>query len=344
MSAYDGAMTGSDAIARAAGTEFGRAKPVSPSRLETYATCPYRYFVRYALGVDAVTEPEETERIDALERGSLIHAILERFLKQIGRDDPPRPEARARHLELLREVAAEEGREREARGVTGRPLIWAMDQRQIEDDLVRWYSAEVKEAAQTALRPGAFEVGFGGARFGFGEESPLSTQEPITIRAGDRDLLLQGRIDRIDWDDAREAFRVIDYKTGKVRGSTAAVFDKGRALQLPVYLHAAAAALGMNPERGEAQYFYVSNGGGYRRKVITGPALAERQEELEQILTTIVDGVDGGFFAPNPGGKARPNCAYCEVRDICDAHVERIAERKSLDPRGAAYRALEEIV
>jgi ATP-dependent helicase/nuclease subunit B len=343
LTAYDGVMTGGVAIARAAETAFARVKPVSPSRLETYAICPYRYFVRYTLGVDAVTEPEETERIDALERGSLIHAILERFLQQIGRDDPPRPEARARHVELLQRVAAEEGREREARGVTGRPLIWEMDQRQIGDDLVRWYAAEVKEAAQTSLRPGAFEVGFGGARFGFGEESPLSTEEPVAVRAGDRDLLLQGRIDRIDWDDARQGFRVIDYKTGKVRGNAKATFDKGRALQLPVYLHAAAAALGMDAAQGEAQYFYVSSGGGYRRKNVTGEELAEKHEQLEQIFTTIVDGVDGGFFAPNPGGKARPNCAYCEAKDICDANVGRIAERKLGDRRGAAYRALEDI-
>ena len=344
LTQHDGVMMGDEAIARAAAGQFAQAKPVSPSRLETYATCPYRYFIRYTLGIDAAKEPEEIERIDALERGSLVHAILERFLKRID-GDPPRPEARARHLALLRDVTAEEAREREARGVTGRPLIWAMDQRQIEDDLAGWYAAELKEASRTALRPRAFEVGFGGARFGFGsDESPLSTQDPIAIRAGDRELLLQGRIDRIDWDDARRHFRVIDYKTGKVRASASAVFDKGRALQLPVYLHAAAAVLGIDPSQGEAQYFYVSSGGGYRRKTLTGSELAQQHGRLEQILTTITDGVDGGFFAPNPGGKGRPNCAYCEVRDICDANIERIALRKAEDPRGAAYRALENVV
>ncbi len=344
LSQHDGVLTGEQAIARATAGQFARAKPVSASRLETYATCPYRYFVRYTLGIDAVKEPEEIERIDALERGSLVHAILERFLKRID-GDPPRPEARARHLALLREVAAEETGDREARGVTGRPLIWAMDRRQIEDDLVGWYAAEVEEASRMALRPQAFEVGFGGARFGsVSDESPLSTQDPIAIRAGDRQLLLQGRIDRVDWDGARTHFRVIDYKTGKRRGKEDSVFDKGRSLQLPVYLHAAAAMLGLDPSRGEAQYFYVSRGGGYRRRTLTGGELAQQQGQLEQILTTITDGVDGGFFAPNPGGKGRPNCAYCEVRDICDTSIERIALRKADDPRGAAYRALEDVV
>ncbi len=345
LTPYDGVLTGGDAIERVAAAEFARAKPVSASRLEMYAECPYRYFARYTLGVEPVKEPENIERIDALERGSLIHSILERFLKRIGRDDPPRPEARERHLALLREVAAEEARERETRGVTGRPLIWAMDRQQIEEDLVRWYAAELKEAANSDLRPGAFEVGFGGARFGFGDdESDYSKAEPIVIRAGDRELLLQGRIDRIDWDDARSRFRVIDYKTGKYKLGKAATFDKGRALQLPIYLHAAAAALGMDSAQGEAQYFYVSSAGGYTRKNITGAELLAAGETFEQILGTIAGGVDGGFFAPNPGGKGRPNCTWCEVKDICDTNIERIAARKEGDARGDAYRALGDIV
>ena len=185
LTTYDGVMAGEAALARAAAAEFARVKAVSPSRLEMYAACPYRYFMRYTLGINPVKEPEAIERLDALERGSLIHAILERFLKGIGRDDPPRTEARARHLALLRDAASAEAVSREERGVTGRPLIWEMDKQQIEEDLIRWYDAELKEAAQSDLRPGAFEVGFGGARFGFGDaESELSTQDPDRDSSG----------------------------------------------------------------------------------------------------------------------------------------------------------------
>lgn len=341
LTPYDGVMVSHDALERAAEAAFARTKPVSASRLEMYATCPYRYFLRYALGVTPVKEPEALERLDPLERGSLIHSILERFLKKIGRDDPPRAGARARHLALLRDAATAEAATREARGVTGRPLIWAMDRQQIEDDLVRWYDAEVKEAAQSDLRPGAFEVGFGGARFGSGDESELSTQDPIVIDADGRSVLLQGRIDRIDWDDARERFRVIDYKTGKYSAKTA--FEHGTALQLPVYLAAAAQLLGIDALRGEAQYFYVSSGGGYKRRGMTGGELGARRGEFTRILATIAEGVDGGFFAPNPGGKGKPNCDWCDYKDVCDAGIDRIAGRKAGDARGDAYRALEAI-
>ena len=224
-------------------------------------------------------------------------------------------------------------------------MIWEMDRRQIEQDLVRWYAAEVKEAAETDVRPGAFEVGFGPVpRFGStADPSDLSTDAPLVLRAGKRQLLLQGKIDRVDWDDAKTHFRVIDYKTGKTKLGKDATFDKGRALQLPIYLHAASAAIGIGAEHGESQYFYVSSAGGFTRKIITGDDLAAARGTLEQILGTIVDGVDGGFFAANPGAKGRSNCTFCEVKDLCDANIDRVAARKSGDARGESYRALEDI-
>ena len=87
-------MRSGPALARAAALNFGRDQAVSPSRLEKYAHCPYQYFLRYGLGIEDSDEPEDLDRIDQLERGSLIHAILERFLKQVGRSDPPATDAR----------------------------------------------------------------------------------------------------------------------------------------------------------------------------------------------------------------------------------------------------------
>ncbi len=341
LTSYDGVMTTPEAAALALRlSQFNAGDPVSPTRLETYATCPYRYFLKHQLRVEPVDEPEAIERIDALERGSLIHAILERFLRAIGREDPPSSARREAHLERLIEIAREEGADRERRGVTGRPLVWAMDQRQINEDLVRWYDHEVAGAGD-GLLPGAFEVSFGPVRYGLGtSDQTISSDEPLVLRAGARELRLQGRIDRVDWDDARTRFRVIDYKTGKPRDKTA--FDHGQALQLPVYLQAAARLLGMSPSDGEAQYFYVSSRGGFKRKTVSGEELESRAAEGERVLETIADGVDAGMFAPNPG-KDRYNCKWCDYADVCDARIDTVMRRKTDDPRFAAYRALEEI-
>jgi RecB family exonuclease len=342
LTPFDGVMTSSGSIdAATARSPFAGGVAVSASRLETYAACPYRYFLRYGLGIEPVEEPEAVERMDHLQRGTLIHEILQRFLTRIGRDDPPRAERRDEHLRILMEIAQECGDERVARGVTGRPLIWAMDKRAIDEDLDRWYGYEVR-VAQTGMLPGAFEARFGKLAYGYGEEdAQLSTDEPLAIDVDGRTVSVLGRIDRIDWDDEKTRFRVVDYKTGKYGKKRDSVFERGEALQLPLYLRAAARMLGIDPDNGEAQYFYATSRGDFKRHNVTGARLAQLSAELESILATIAGGVDRGYFAPNP---EHGHCTFCEYKDICDARIIGIMRRKAADARGAAYRALEAIL
>jgi len=343
LSGYDGVMIAGDAVAGARGLSVFQREgaSVSASRLETYATCPYRYFLHYTLRITPVEEPEAIERMDHLQRGSLIHEILQKFLVEIA-GEGPRAEARERHLEVLMRIAREEGEERVRRGVTGRPLIWQMDKRLIDDDLVRWYDAEMKDARATGMLPGAFEARFGPGGYGFGmEDASHSTDEPLELNVGGRTVRVQGRIDRIDWNAVRTRFRVIDYKTGRKYAKASDRFAAGTALQLPIYLRAAARMLGLRERDGEAQYFYVSSRGNFGRHVISGEELMASEASFARIIETIAAGVDGGYFAPNP--EKRSNCQFCDYRDVCDVQIAQIMKPKMDDPRAAAFIALEGI-
>ena len=76
---------------------------------------------------------------------------------------------------------------------------------------------------------------------------------------------MAGRIDRVTWDhDPPTRFRVIDYKTGKVRDDKPAQLQGGRMLQLPLYVLAAAQLLGVDPDAGEAAYVYPTRRGEFR--------------------------------------------------------------------------------
>lgn len=338
LTPYDGLMASPEGIAAAvARSPFASGTAVSASRLETWTECPYRYFVRYALGIDPIKEPETLERIDALERGTLIHEIAERFLRELGRDDPPSAARRAAHLDRLLEIAEECGEDRRARGLTGRPLFWQIDRQQIFEDLVNWYDAEVKDLGVTGLIPGAFEARFGAPR-GDDAGDALSSDEPLRIVAGGREVRVQGRIDRIDWNDERTRFRVIDYKTGSMRAK--GMLHHGEALQLPVYLLAAAGLLGMPVESGDSQYFFMTRKGGYRRHPGARIDFEAIRPQFEQVIATVADGVDAGYFAPSPSDD---HCKYCDYKDICDARIAKIADRKAGAPAGDAYRALQEI-
>jgi len=209
---------------------------------------------------------------------------------------------------------------------------------QVEADLVRWYDMEADD--EGAMRPGGFEVSFGPTRASAGPRDACSRDEALDLRAGGRTFAFQGRIDRIDWDDARSSFRVIDYKTGSAYGGKYLVFDGGRALQLPIYLLAAARALGIAPERGVSEYFFVSTKGNFKRKPISGQQLDDLHQDFETVIETIAGGVEIGMFAPSPD---QQTCRYCDYQDVCDVRKERIMSRKRADPRGSSFRAMREI-
>ena len=60
--------------------------PVSATSLESWAVCPFRYFLSHVLRLSALETPEETTTISALDRGSLVHEILERFIQEASND------------------------------------------------------------------------------------------------------------------------------------------------------------------------------------------------------------------------------------------------------------------
>lgn len=342
LTPYDGVLSPGalGVVARRAGL----ARAIAPTRLETYATCPFRFFLHYLLKLEPVEEPELLERIEALERGSLIHAVLDRFMRERGQGDPPRLEHRAEHLARLRAIASEECAERERRGVVGYPLLWEIDRKAILEDLVTWYDREVADGADHGLRPGAFELRFGPRWQPDADGDPhFSTDEPLLIEAGGVTLRFQGRIDRVDWSPGRTAFRVIDYKTGgKSPQHRDDRLSGGRALQLPIYLLAAARALGTDWRRGSAEYFYVSRKGEFKRMRFEGAALDARWDEFVDLLRGLAESVGAGDFHPVPGADGS-HCQWCDYKAVCDARIVRLAERKAGAEAASRFTRLMEV-
>ena len=54
--------------------------PLSPTSLEAWAVCPFRYFLGHVLHLSALDDPQEETTISRLNSGSLVHEILERFI------------------------------------------------------------------------------------------------------------------------------------------------------------------------------------------------------------------------------------------------------------------------
>ena len=262
LTAFDGVLTHPDAIA-AVGEWFESTAPLSPSTIETYATCPYRFFLERLLRVKPLDEPETIIELDALTRGTVIHDVLETFLSGYTPHELATVE-RATLQGRLHEVAEAALAEVESAGLAGAPITWARARGEIVDDLARWLDNEISAPAAYSQR--AFEVAFGGMWAGR-KESELSTDEPLSLDVGGRVVPLRGRIDRLEW-QPDGGFRIIDYKTGKNR--IKGVFNGGRALQLALYLLAAAKLVEIDVSKGSASYDFSTRRGGFTTHTLEG--------------------------------------------------------------------------
>jgi RecB family exonuclease len=330
LTAYDGQVASDEARA-ALEKWLQESRPFSPSALETYAACPFRFFLESVLRVGPLDEPEAIIELDALTRGSVIHAVLERFLSGLAARallTQPADELRAQLLA----IAEEELDVVAARGLGGAPLLWGRARQEILDDLLRWLDLERERP--TPFTHSAFEVAFGGLWAGK-EESPLSREDPLELTLEGRTVTFRGRIDRVDWNDDG-AFQVVDYKSGRNRAH--GLLQGGKALQLALYLHAAARILEFDPARGRASYEFLTRRGGFTSHVVEGSELLASEASIEDVLGRIVEGALAGDFHHQPG-----ECRFCDFDAVCDGGRARIAERKATDPRRVSFAEMREI-
>jgi RecB family exonuclease len=326
-SEWDGALGERALAAVALLAPMGRT--FSPTALENYAKCPQQFLMGDMLRIRAVEEPERTVRIDSIRRGNLFHRILERFHTEWREPSAASlaPDARER----MRTIAVQECDAAEARGETGYPAMWAADRLEVIDDCLEWLEHEREDPLTRQLPLSACEARFG--RRHPGEEvGVLSRDEPISVGLAGRELLLSGRIDRINWDEARTRFRVIDYKSGRVRDEKSAQLQGGRMLQLPLYVLAGAELLGIDPKGGAAAYVYPTRRGQFRTVDWTGEQLAERHEQVLGALGAVLDGIARGDFMVAPWD-SESACRYCDFDAICPRGRSAYVERKAADER-----------
>ena len=170
----------------------------SATQLETHARCPYRLFLQVA----GVPEPDEGGiDMSSRDEGSLVHAVLEAFLR--ARRDrgawPPRGTDGDR-AEASR-IAAVVFARFEAEGRVGDPGAWGARREAVRRRVLRWVDAEARDHG--GLRPVLLEYEFGGA----------SGRPPVVVPGAAGEIRLRGRIDRVDADDSH--LLVIDYKNSR---------------------------------------------------------------------------------------------------------------------------------
>ena len=277
----------------------------SASALETWRSCPVRWFVERQLNPKGL-EPDP----EPLVRGTFVHAALERVYGGLpdGRLGPEElPAARARLHEVLAEL---EGKHR----ISVDPDRLRAEVRRVEADLIRHLEFAAHSGSVYAARE--LELVFG--------EDDEGSLPPAELAGGE--LRLRGRIDRVDM--GPEGAIVRDYKGRSPVDGAERWLSKGK-LQMGLYVRAVQQLLELDVVGG----LYQQIGGdelrprGFLREgvdegvKIPGPDRMS-PEQVEELLAEIEDAaleavreIRAGRLEPRPEtcGWKGDGCSYPSI-------------------------------
>lgn len=294
-------------------------EPISPSRIDTVAQCPFRFYVKYVLRVE--TQQAADEVISPVERGSLMHAVAATFFNQVRGHAVPDissvGDVRAAMADLttrttedwlpLLQNIYEEERKKIPGGylydVVERSMMYDADFR--AGMLHRWLETEMQIQRNTDFKPILIEIRIDDA-------ITLGSVENVPIRL---------RIDRVDAAIRGDEVHcvVIDYKTTSTSIPTFNDVEAGRKSQIPLYAQALRRFFAMRNikcviSQGSYHTFGKSVNDSNNPRVSTR---LDGEIDLETALHNVdkyLEVIKSGYLPVNPSVGA---CRSCDVRDVC---------------------------
>jgi ATP-dependent helicase/nuclease subunit B len=223
----------------------------SPTYLEEYAECSYRFFAHRGLNLES-----QAEGIDIRRRGIILHDVLEAFFtwqRDRNKSGPPAggagkqtsfDEAQDFCLNKFKELWTEEP----LRG--DRYYKIELERKNMQEMILQILRAELieKKPPIPGLIPAYFEFEF----------------KDLVLKGNKEEIRLRGKIDRIDVDPTGTYALVIDYKTGKQFEMR--FLENGVFLQLPFYLTAIREKLGLKPLGGHLYSLYEARSKGFHHQ------------------------------------------------------------------------------
>lgn len=330
---------------------LGNAIESSPTVIEKYVSCPYKYFAGNAL--NAV--PRKTYQISAPDVGSILHGILKDLVeKHISDEHENEAEyLEDAHMSLSNMKLAKIFKRDHRHGFLGDRLV----QRAVDS-----FKILKRQVNAGEFKPIQLEAAFGRNK---------EIAAPRFSSAG-HSMYLNGRIDRVDGAlvGDEEFFRIIDYKSSD-RGLSLYKINEGLDIQLASYMMAYEMHSGTNPA---GMYYFttdkklmnvnygdtpedvtnsrakescmegytlndrdviiamdshIAEGGSvipvkynqkkdeFSKKVLDAGTIAAMTERVGQIVMENTDKIYNCEFPVKPVRAEITACTYCDYNDIC---------------------------
>jgi RecB family exonuclease len=294
----------------------------SPSVLQQYARCPYRFALRGILGLRPADRPEGIQRMDPADRGNLYHRVQFELLRELtaAGQTPVTGESLADALERLDAILQVEAEQAERDLAPAIPQIWRAEVQSVRADLRGWL--QQKALFEADWTPEYHELSFG-LKSPAGRD-PHSRKEPVTVSGG---YQLQGAIDLVER-HVGGTVRVVDHKTGRIPEPRPETVGRGEVLQPTLYALAAEAMLGEPVGVGRLYYSTIA-----QNYFPIDVAMHDWTRRRVQHVLEVIDGaIVNGFLpaAPREGG-----CKNCEFLPVCGPYEEeRVKEKSQAELKG----------
>ncbi len=339
---------------------------LSPTALEIFGTCPFKFFMGKILELESLEEPEKIDTIEPVDLGALYHNILRDFYNTLieqryfaTKTKKINPE------ELLQDIAQKYFTEIERQIPIPYPIVWEVKKEEILAVLTRFITWDIEHIEQTGYIPAYLE-----RSVKRGEQDLLLKPAFAGSKQGEAsEITFKGKIDRIDLKPApicpkQETvgnavnFRIVDYKSGKVsRENLTRAAIRGQKLQLPFYIILAEHLLSEEIRKGripqgqtvldEASFVYIAQDMGDKKgqkgipkDTIKGDDWKACEKQCWETLEEFLQYIREGTF-PISSTEDAQKCEWCEFSAVCRRghqplrfrleHDARLKKRREID-------------
>jgi RecB family exonuclease len=320
LTAYDGLVRPRALVRTALEANHPSKRPFSPTALEQYAACPYKFFLSALVRLEPMDIPQELEELGPLEKGSMAHEVQFRLLSALARDGVVvTPETVPDVLERLRVVIQQVAASVYDEFKPAIERVWHDGVQTLEADLCEWLR---KMSQDERFLPAHFELAFGLPGRDVEAQDEASSPKPVTLMES---LTVRGSIDLVE-KDASGVLRATDYKTGRARAEAGNVIGGGRHLQ-PVLYALVLEQFFPGATVWGGRLYYTTQAGGFVERATPLDHVA--REAFGMVARILRSALETGFFPAMPD---EGECAWCSFLSVCGPEEERRLKltRKSL--------------
>lgn len=274
---------------------------LSPTSLTQISRCPRQYYFRHKMKAKEQVEPDQVFKQNPKDFGIMMH----RFLQDIF-DTPDIDQNFASTFDRLQQSITQEYQKRMP---TAYQAVWKLEMSPYFSGLYQYLTNEL--ASGWTVRNVEYRWEDTGTAF---EDLYSNQQLSITWT---------GQIDRIDMGSS--GLRLIDYKTGNVTKKKADLFEDGKFIQMPLYLHFIAAKSSENNIQSEIHQ--ITSTGVVPKAHLTLDDYIDQKDTLSELVTRWITIAQNNVYHPNPGPGTQ-NCRNCSYVSLCSPYLDTSLENK----------------